>query len=96
LDRRLDGPQSSSGRGGLEKNSQPPPGIEPQNLDRPARNLVAMSTELSRLLNIKERMNPLIIKFSLSVTVHSITSNLLCVENNLNLQFPTKLSQYSD
>jgi hypothetical protein len=31
LDRRLGGPQSHSGRGGLEKNSQPPPGIEPQN-----------------------------------------------------------------
>jgi hypothetical protein len=29
LDRRLDGPQSRSGRGGEEKNSQPPPGIEP-------------------------------------------------------------------
>jgi hypothetical protein len=25
----LDGPQSRSGRGGEEKNSQPPPGIEP-------------------------------------------------------------------
>jgi hypothetical protein len=31
LDRRLGGPQSRSGRGGLEKNSQPPQGIEPQN-----------------------------------------------------------------
>jgi hypothetical protein len=29
LDRRLGGPQSSSERGGEEKNSQPPPGIEP-------------------------------------------------------------------
>jgi hypothetical protein len=28
LDRRLDGPQSRSGHGGEEKNSQPPPGIE--------------------------------------------------------------------
>jgi hypothetical protein len=28
LDRRLGGPQSRSGRGGEEKNSQPPPGIE--------------------------------------------------------------------
>jgi hypothetical protein len=37
LDRRLGGPQSRSGRGGEEKNSQPPPGIEPQNPDRPAR-----------------------------------------------------------
>jgi hypothetical protein len=37
LDRRLGGPQSRSGRGGLEKNTQLPPGIEPQNPDRPAR-----------------------------------------------------------
>jgi hypothetical protein len=37
LDRGLGGPQSRSGRGGEEKNSQPPPGIEPQNADRPAR-----------------------------------------------------------
>jgi hypothetical protein len=29
LDKRLGGPQSRSGRGGEEKNSQPPPGIEP-------------------------------------------------------------------
>jgi hypothetical protein len=29
LDRRLGGPQSRSGRSGEEKNSQPPPGIEP-------------------------------------------------------------------
>jgi hypothetical protein len=33
----MGGPQSRSGRGGEEKNSQPPPGIEPQNPDRPAR-----------------------------------------------------------
>jgi hypothetical protein len=29
LDRRLGGPQNRFGRGGEEKNSQPPPGIEP-------------------------------------------------------------------
>jgi hypothetical protein len=29
LVRRLGGPQNRSGRGGEEKNSQPPPGIEP-------------------------------------------------------------------
>jgi len=29
LDRRLGGAQSHSGRCGEEKNSQPPPGIEP-------------------------------------------------------------------
>jgi hypothetical protein len=42
LDRRLGGPQSRSGRGGEEKNSQPPPGIEPWNSDRP----------ISRLLDV--------------------------------------------
>jgi hypothetical protein len=31
LDRRLGGPQNRSGHGGEEKNSQPPPGIEPYN-----------------------------------------------------------------
>jgi len=39
LDRRLGGPQSRSGRGGEEKNSQPLPGIEPQNPGRPARTI---------------------------------------------------------
>jgi hypothetical protein len=38
LDRRLGGPQSRSGRGGEEKNSQHPPGIEPYKPDRPAHN----------------------------------------------------------
>jgi hypothetical protein len=37
-----------------EKNFQPPPGIEPYNPDRPARNLVAIPTELS-LLEIMHR-----------------------------------------
>jgi hypothetical protein len=37
LDRRPGEPQSRSGRGGGEKNSQPLPGIEPYNPDRPAR-----------------------------------------------------------
>jgi hypothetical protein len=39
LGRRLAGPQSRSGRGGEEKNSQPQPGIELQNPDRPARSM---------------------------------------------------------
>jgi hypothetical protein len=43
LDRKLGGPQSRSGRGGEEKNSQHPPGIEPKNPDRPARSLVAIT-----------------------------------------------------
>jgi hypothetical protein len=37
LDRRLGGPQSRSGSGGEEKNSQLLPGTEPQKSDRPAR-----------------------------------------------------------
>jgi hypothetical protein len=32
------------------KSSQPPPGIEPHSHDRPARSLVAIPTELSRIL----------------------------------------------
>jgi hypothetical protein len=40
LGRRLGGPQSRSGRGGEEKNSQPPPGIEPLNPGLPARSPV--------------------------------------------------------
>jgi hypothetical protein len=36
LDRKLGGPQSRSGRGGEEKNSQPPPGIVPKNPDHVA------------------------------------------------------------
>jgi hypothetical protein len=47
LDRRLGGPQSRSGRGGQEKSSHSPPGIEPLNSDRPACRLVAIPTELS-------------------------------------------------
>jgi len=35
-DRMLSEPQSRSGDGGEEKNSQPPPGIEIPNPDRPA------------------------------------------------------------
>jgi hypothetical protein len=50
LDRRLGGAQSIYGHGGEEKNSQSPPGIEPYNPDRPTRSLVAVPTELSRLL----------------------------------------------
>jgi hypothetical protein len=34
LDRRLGGPQNRSGRDGEERNSQTPPGIEPENPDR--------------------------------------------------------------
>jgi hypothetical protein len=36
LDGRLDGPQSQSGCGGEDKNSQPPAGIKPPNPNHPA------------------------------------------------------------
>jgi hypothetical protein len=41
----LRGPQSRSGLGDEEKNSQPPPEIEIWNPERPARSLVAISSE---------------------------------------------------
>jgi hypothetical protein len=47
LDRRLGGPQSRSGRGGEEKNSQPLPGLEPPIIQPIAQ---GCNTELSRLL----------------------------------------------
>jgi hypothetical protein len=56
-DRRLGGHQSRSEHGGEENNSQPLSGIEAYNSDRPARSLVATSTELSRLL-INDMITP--------------------------------------
>jgi hypothetical protein len=50
MDRRLGRLQSRSGHYGEEKSLLPPPGIEPLLFDRPARSLVAISTELSQLL----------------------------------------------
>jgi hypothetical protein len=47
LDRRLDGPQSRSGRGGEEKNSQPVPGLEPPIIQPVTQRY---TTRLSRLL----------------------------------------------
>jgi hypothetical protein len=52
LDGRLGGPQSRSGRGGEEKNSQPPPGIESYNPKRPDRSLVTIPSELTRLSDV--------------------------------------------
>jgi hypothetical protein len=46
---RLGGPQNRSGHGCEGKHSQPPPGSEHYNPDCPARSLVAIPTELSRL-----------------------------------------------
>jgi hypothetical protein len=47
LDRRLGEPQSRSGRGGEEKNSQPLPGLEPPIIQPVAQ---SYTTDLSRLL----------------------------------------------
>jgi hypothetical protein len=47
LDRRLDGPQSRSGRGGEEKNAQPLPGLEPPIIQPLTQ---SYTTELSQLL----------------------------------------------
>jgi hypothetical protein len=49
LNSRLGGPQRRSGHYGEEENLLPTTGIEPRFLGRPARRLVTMSTELSRL-----------------------------------------------
>jgi hypothetical protein len=46
LDRRLDGPQSRSGRGGEEKNSQPPPGIDYYYYWLPHTNVTEWSTQM--------------------------------------------------
>jgi hypothetical protein len=54
VDGRLDGPQSQSGRGGEEKNSQPLPGLEP-----PIIQLVAQryTTELYLLLALNRKLD---------------------------------------
>jgi hypothetical protein len=46
IDRRLGGPQSRSGRGGEEKNSQPLPGLEPPIIQPVAQRY---TTEIPRL-----------------------------------------------
>jgi hypothetical protein len=48
LHERLGGPQSRSGHG-AEENSDPLQGIEPRSSNRPARGLVTIPTEISRL-----------------------------------------------
>jgi hypothetical protein len=49
LDRMLRGPQSRSGRGGEEKNSQPLPGLEPPIIQPVTQRY---TTELSRLQHV--------------------------------------------
>jgi hypothetical protein len=52
LDRRPGGPQSHSGHGGEEKNSQPLPGIEPQNPNHPAHSPVLYQLSYHGSLNL--------------------------------------------
>jgi hypothetical protein len=52
LDKRLGGHQSRSRRGGEEKNSQHPPGIEPYNHDRSACSLITIPDDLFRLTSV--------------------------------------------
>jgi hypothetical protein len=59
MDTKLGGPHSRSGRGGEEKKSQPPPGIEPYNPDSPAHSLtlyrLSYHINISRIyMNIHE------------------------------------------
>jgi hypothetical protein len=49
LDGRLGWPQNRSGRGGEEKNSQPPPGIEPRYTDLELSRLSSPTADLSLL-----------------------------------------------
>jgi hypothetical protein len=92
LDRRLGGPQSRSGRGGLEKNSQPPPGIEAQNSDRPARSpaLYRLSYQGSVLRYVKRIL--LLNEKLLGPVRHlsSLASGM--VDNDVN----TKLNRYEE
>jgi hypothetical protein len=60
LDRRLGGPQSCSGHWSEEKNSQPPPGIKPQNPNHPAHgmclNYISFQREASLSLKIQTQL----------------------------------------
>jgi hypothetical protein len=63
LDRRLGGPQSRSGRGGEEKNSQCSPGLEPPLIQSVAQRHTTKSSQLleetvhSYILDIQQRSN---------------------------------------
>jgi hypothetical protein len=54
LDRRLSELESRSGRGGEEKNSQPPPGIEPQNPNHPVRSPTLFHWAIEREICLKK------------------------------------------
>jgi hypothetical protein len=56
LDRRLGGPQSRSGHGGEEKNSQPPSGIESLNPDCPCSLKIDNTTHIENTLKRAEQV----------------------------------------
>jgi hypothetical protein len=52
LDRKLGGPQSRSGRGGEEKNSQPLPGLEPPIIQPVAQRYTTEHSRLQKLVEV--------------------------------------------
>jgi hypothetical protein len=70
LDRRFGGPHSRSGRGGKEKSSQPQPGLDPYNPDRPARSPalywlsyhICQYTERLHVIKMREGMRSIRLK----------------------------------
>jgi hypothetical protein len=94
LDRRLGGLQSRSGHGVEEKNSQPPPGIEPRSSDRPARN--------QSLYRLRYRGSELQKDITESCTPWFCTYFIDVIFPDVHISLPFKfiyfkyLSQYSD
>jgi hypothetical protein len=77
LDKRLGGPQSRSGCDGEEKNSQPPPGIEPYNPDRPTRSPALYRLSYHRELNKRSpRFSVPVPSLSVSETEDRFSRNL--------------------
>jgi hypothetical protein len=108
LDRRLGGPQSRSGRGGEEKNSQPLPGLEPSIIQSVAQ---CYTIELSRLLNeytyiskprqVERIVDPSFTPLSLRPVISDDTTNHLPISNdqkkhNSYIQFPVHLATQCD
>jgi hypothetical protein len=87
LDRRLDGPQSQSGRGGEVKNSQPLPGLEPSIIQPVG---PRYTTELSRLL--KYPCTWFMIRFTEHFYVHFVSvvmCRFISLHRNIETWRPT-------
>jgi hypothetical protein len=82
LDRRLAGPQSRSGRDGEEKNSQPPPGIEPRSSGRPSH-----SQSLYRLNYPDSIMSLSARNFLHHVTPSSLHTTVISLSDSFSLPF---------